>query len=449
MANATTEVALASPEKRLFISLLTRDIPLIDAFLDLIDNSINSAMAGIADKLKDAESYATVLSEPVKGKLPKIELKISEDRVEISDNSTGISLSAAKNHVFKFGRGAGTGDKNDRLSVYGVGLKRAIFKIGNRIKIESDHIEAGFDMNLNVEKWEQDKRQPWVIDINPRNKAQAGSTYTKIEIKDLYADVKRRINDGVFVGELRDKIQQAYAFFIDQVVEVFINDEKIAKPDFTMGNNTASDKFKKDGVECVVIAGIGVPDSRGFFVDKTAGWSIFCNGRNVVFADKSGLTGWSGGPELPLFQPKHRPFKGVVIFVSSDPELLPWTTTKSAINRESGVWQEARKRMVTVGKEITGVLDRRYDNDGTSISSSGVKDLAGQQTTLLKISTTKIRTFATAKAKEPDTIRIQFDAEIDQVEAVRDYLRKPSMSGSDVGRHVFAYFLKNRAGYDG
>jgi hypothetical protein len=30
----------ASPEKRLFISLLTRDIPLIAAFLDLIDNSV-------------------------------------------------------------------------------------------------------------------------------------------------------------------------------------------------------------------------------------------------------------------------------------------------------------------------------------------------------------------------------------------------------------------------
>jgi hypothetical protein len=446
---AASDTALASPEKRLFISLLTRDIPLIDAFLDLIDNSINSAMAGIAEKLKDAESYATILSKPVKRELPKIELKIDGDEVRISDNSTGISLNAAKNHVFKFGREAGSGDKNDRLSVYGVGLKRAIFKIGNKISIDSDHKESGFSMSLNVEKWEQDKRQPWTIDINARAPTQAGNTGTVIRIKDLYPDVKRRINDGIFIGELRDKIQRAYAFFIDQVVQVFVNDERIEKPDFTMGSNTASDKFKIDGVECVVIAGIGEPDSRGYFVDKTAGWSVFCNGRNVIFADKSGLTGWTGAPELPLFQPKHRPFKGIVIFVSADPELLPWTTTKSAINRESGIWQEARKRMVAVGKEITGVLDRRYDNDGTSISTSGVKDLAGKQTNLLKISTTKTRTFEMSKAKEPETIRVQFDAEIEQVEAVRDYLRKPSMSGSDVGRHTFAYFLKNRVGYGG
>jgi hypothetical protein len=37
-------LADASPEKRLFISLITRDIPLVAAFLDLVDNSINAAV---------------------------------------------------------------------------------------------------------------------------------------------------------------------------------------------------------------------------------------------------------------------------------------------------------------------------------------------------------------------------------------------------------------------
>jgi hypothetical protein len=37
-------LADARPEKRLFISLITRDISLIDACLDLTDNSINAAL---------------------------------------------------------------------------------------------------------------------------------------------------------------------------------------------------------------------------------------------------------------------------------------------------------------------------------------------------------------------------------------------------------------------
>ncbi|MEL0156366.1 hypothetical protein, partial [Sphingopyxis sp.] len=53
----------ASAEKRLFISLLTRDIPLVAAFLDLIDNSINSAIEPFSDKLKTAADYLAVLDD--------------------------------------------------------------------------------------------------------------------------------------------------------------------------------------------------------------------------------------------------------------------------------------------------------------------------------------------------------------------------------------------------
>jgi hypothetical protein len=52
----------ASPEKRLFISLITRDISLIDAFLDIIDNSINSALEPLADRLRTADDYEKLLT---------------------------------------------------------------------------------------------------------------------------------------------------------------------------------------------------------------------------------------------------------------------------------------------------------------------------------------------------------------------------------------------------
>lgn len=440
--------ASASPEKRLFIHLLTRDISLADAFLDLLDNSINSLLAGAASSLRTAEDYVRLLSKKQSKDLAEIRLSITPTKIEIQDNSGGISFESARDFVFRFGRVAGERDKSDRLSVYGVGLKRAIFKIGNKIAIESNHQKGGFSLDLNVQKWETDPRQPWVIDIESRDSVAQADAGTKISISQLYPEVSRRVGDGLFLFELKERIQKTYEFFLSKLVRIFINNEEVTPFGLLIGSNAASDGFVEKGVACSIIAGIGIPDSRGFFVDDKAGWSIFCNGRAVIFADKTALTGWTGPVELPLFQPKHRPFVGLVFFVSADPEMLPWTTTKSAINRESDVWQEARRRMVSVGKQVTTVLDRRYTNDGTGMSRGDVKALGGKETSALNASTLKPQKFEVRKTPEPETIRIQYDAEVRHIDAIRAYLRRRTMSGSDVGRHTFSYFLKNRVGFD-
>ena len=96
----------ASPEKRLFISLITRDIPLVVAFLDLIDNSINAAVEPAADKLVTARDYNRVLNDVRVKPVVDITLKVGADQVEIKDTAPGISAKVATEHVFKFGRAA-------------------------------------------------------------------------------------------------------------------------------------------------------------------------------------------------------------------------------------------------------------------------------------------------------------------------------------------------------
>ena len=99
------------------------------------------------------------------------------------------------------------------------------------------------------------------------------------------------------------------------------------------------------------------------------------------------------GSGLPIYQPKHRPFFGTVFFVSSDPEELPWTTTKSSINEESSIWQEARREMVTVGRIITGFLDKRYTEDGTEIAPFELQSVSGDPVKMLVAAAAKQRTF--------------------------------------------------------
>jgi hypothetical protein len=282
--------AKANPEKRFFISLLTRDIPLVAAFLDIIDNSINAAVEPYSSCLESAQDYLAVLADETVNPSVTISVKASTDKVEISDTAGGIDAKTAAEHVFKFGRGDDEGHPGDRLSVYGIGLKRAMFKLGNRIVMRSDHINGGFDMDLNVSAWAQEKSQPWTFAIKPRHPARASDCGTTIQVTELYDDVKRRVADGVFEGQLRDNISKTYAYYLAKFVEIKLNDHKVEGVNIGLGVNNSSEHFEFDGVSCLIAAGIGTPEGNAYR-DRSSGWFVFCNGRAVVSADKIQLTG--------------------------------------------------------------------------------------------------------------------------------------------------------------
>ncbi|WP_287361765.1 ATP-binding protein [Mesorhizobium sp.] len=129
--------AKAHAEKRLFISLLTRDISLADAFLDLLDNSINAAVKATGLQEGNAADYVALLTKPAKPRFT-IQIEFDGTKVAISDDCGGISSEDASTKVFVFGA-EDESHLDDRLSVYGIGLKRAMFKLGNQIDMESQH----------------------------------------------------------------------------------------------------------------------------------------------------------------------------------------------------------------------------------------------------------------------------------------------------------------------
>jgi Histidine kinase-, DNA gyrase B-, and HSP90-like ATPase len=432
-------LADARPEKRLFISLITRDISLIDAFLDLIDNSINAALEPLAEHLKTADDYQRLLANSrIKPKV-EIDISVGAARIVVTDNASGISAETAEKHVFKFGRDTPQESELDRLSVYGIGLKRAMFKCGNRINIISDHKDGGFGLELNVAKWAKDKKEPWTFEIEKRSpKAKTG---TRIVISELHDDVLRRIDDGLFLSQLRERISRTYSIFIGRVVEITLRGQQIPKESFEIGKNHATERWKTGNVSCNVTAGIAISQGKRFR-DSNAGWFIFCNGRAVLYADKSPVTGW-GGAGLPIFQPKHRPFLGTVYFVSTNVEELPWTTTKATVNEESAIWQEAKRHMVKVGRVITSFLDKRYTEGGTEFSPEDLQDASQGAVSVLTAAVAKERAFSPPKKPPPKEIRIQYYAKVRDIDKIENHLRRPGMGGSEVGRYTFDYFLKN------
>ncbi len=68
-----------------------------------------------------------------------IDLQINATQVVISDNASGISADDLEKRVLRFGQRA---DRTHGIGFYGVGLNRALFKLGAKIRLETDDKKA-------------------------------------------------------------------------------------------------------------------------------------------------------------------------------------------------------------------------------------------------------------------------------------------------------------------
>ena len=245
----------ANPEKRLFISLLTRDIPIRAAFLDLIDNSVNAAVESFSDRLTTADDFVEVLGDENVKPNTDIQLRITEREVKIVDNAPGIALDVATHHVFKFGRSSDDVSDSDRLSVYGLGLKRAFFKLGRKVKIISDHVDGGFELDLDVAKWARDRSMPWQFELVPRDPTIREQCGTTIVVTRLHKETKKRLEDGLFESQLKESIERTYAYFLTKFVRISVNGKNISPKNLNVGSNNATERFSRNGVTCTITGG--------------------------------------------------------------------------------------------------------------------------------------------------------------------------------------------------
>lgn len=171
--NSAFETIQAYPTKNFFIKTLTRDILLEDSILDLLDNCIDGI---IRHKLFDTEDK----SKPYKGKWAKITIK--ENYFSISDNCGGIEKDLAIKSAFLFGKSSDHEFNGDQtIGMYGIGMKRAIFKIGNTAKVTSQTNEDSYIVKIDNE-WMGSKE--WTLKLI-QHTPKLNEPGTLIEISDL------------------------------------------------------------------------------------------------------------------------------------------------------------------------------------------------------------------------------------------------------------------------
>ena len=143
----------ATPTKEFFVNMITKDISLEDCLLDLIDNCLD----GVRRKVENLENKQLYESFHAK-------LEIKPNKFVIKDNCGGISIENAINYAFHFGRRSDAPDEADSsIGLYGIGMKRAILKIGKNISIVSSTEEEAFLCTISVEEWL--RHDKWEFDM--------------------------------------------------------------------------------------------------------------------------------------------------------------------------------------------------------------------------------------------------------------------------------------------
>ncbi|MEW6444243.1 MAG: ATP-binding protein [bacterium] len=435
--------------------MFTRDIKLVDCILDLIDNSIDGLIRVRKVPLSTISGSIFKRSSGDKkreGDLPAIDLEFDETRFEIRDNCGGIDYDFATKDAFNFGPSSRQSKKYRYLGAYGVGMKRALFKLGDHFEIQSATTENGFRVELDVAEWiaRDDTLEDWKIPIKKTNPAKAASRAgTSISITRLHKEVGMRFGDTTLHNDLEKAVSRTYAFFLDKYVRVRINGVPV-KP-FSLpvgrpaGGKASFEKLNLDGVRVTIISTLASYADNERPKRENSGWYIVCNGRTVLGADTSDVSGW-GVPPMPQWVSKYTSFVGFVFFESEDPLLLPWTTTKRNLNEESMIYQRVKNRMAVSARPVLSFLSRKYPSDSDEkpyerevakhVERASISTISRPGPSTFTIPPVRVRSAKT-------TISVQYDAERADVEKIKKALRNPRMTAREIGEYTFQYFLRN------
>jgi hypothetical protein len=123
-------------------------------------------------------------------------------------------------------------------------------------------------------------------------------------------------------------------------------------------------RFRTEYVSVEIIAGMAgsppetlEPDEADI-KDSRSGWFVVCNGRIVLAADKSAVSGW-GTDGWPKWHPQYEGILGLVIFASENAKLLPLTTTKRSVDSSSAVYRAVMPYMREASKDWIGYTNVR------------------------------------------------------------------------------------------
>lgn len=405
------ELINAEPTKELFIDTLVKDVSITEAVLDLVDNAIDGYQCQEYTDRKE------------------IKVNMRKQSFEIWDNCGGISADFARDVVFRFGVVRERGKHS--LGVYGIGLKRSMFKIGSDITFGSDDLKNYFRVKIDLEEWK--KSPDWSHEFAELSNSK-GTAFTKLYITELHDEVQAEFKSERFKTELYDRISRTYFLFMEENVDIYLNETKITPLELQIGFSEevepANKSFEMNRVKVKLTAGAH-PDYHD------PGWYIFCNNRLIIRGDTTSLTGW-GNRGVPQYHNKYNRFKGFAYLDSDNPRDLPWTTAKNHIDTSSPIYVALVDEMQNMTQQYTTYMTKAYPTEKEERIG---KEILGELQTKSVREITQTQDF---KAREiprtPEFTTISYMKQKTETDRLKKCMGNRYMTNKALGERTFDYY---------
>ena len=336
--------------------MLTRDIKLEEAILDLLDNCVDGILRSEgATNAHKKKPYAGFWAE----------IKFDKESFSIADNCGGIPW-GLHDYAFRMGRAPDRPvDVPGTVGAYGIGMKRAIFKMGTRCLISTQNGEDAYDVDIQPD-WTANENL-WLIPVRASRKSmrEDGTTIVVDTLNPTISDAFGK--DGKsFKSDIEGMIATHYSFIIDKGFQVRINGDlvKPRAPRLIFDRNVRGPRNQRirpfifktstEGVEVFLAVGFTRPipsqdeiaseQATKKYSSQDAGWTVICNGRAVLYCDRTEVTGW-GEAGVPRYHTQFIAISGIVEFKSSIAWKLPTTTTKRGIDASSPLYLQIKNKM--------------------------------------------------------------------------------------------------------
>ena len=436
---------VGNPTKELFAFILTRDLSLIDAINDLIDNCIDGAR-----RLKPKGNYDGLF----------ITIKFNKNSFSIDDNCGGIPIETARKYAFRFGRPKDMPETEYSVGQFGVGMKRAFFKIGKSFYVESKSSNSEFAIAVDIDDWLKQKDsngdEDWSFEFNEdfkeNIKIPEKKRGTKIEITPVRKEISNVLKTDYFADDLVKEVETKQMENIYNGINIKINGRKLKckRPEFKVSSKIKIAEYEtiiEKKIKLKILCGLGDP------IYDLGGWYIFCNNRLLLGPEQTALTGWTGGGGGGVARYHHQycEFRGIVYFEAENSFNLPWNTAKNDIDANASSFLIARGKMIEMMKPVIKLLnfahsDRQSNPDGSEKQHKPYVDLI-KKTKPIQLEDLKKSNFSKKfvvpdlKVKTPKEklVTISYKKPKEVVDRVKKVMGKKS--NADIGEATFDYYV--------
>ena len=437
----------ASATKAFFVDMLVRDISVDAAILDLIDNAVDAAYRHSGGTNDFSTYHVKVIANP--------------DQFSITDDCGGISIADAQDNVFRFGRPPGY-EPATRIGQFGIGLKRAVFRLGRQFKVDSSTTERRFTVEVDVADWGKNSSD-WTFPMRILG-APTDSAGTTVTVEDLHMSVRQQFERDGYAHGMLQEIAVRYEPVLAGGLSITLNGQApdMREHALLQGTGVTPEHFEENievegqKVHLRIVAGIG-PKRQ----PRMSGWYVYCNGRLVLKADRTSLTGWGtadvdGKSGIPAWHNQYGRFYGFVFFDSDYPAALPWATTKTEIDESNEAYRFARRKMQNIIRSFATYTnaEKQELEDFEASDGSVPKTIAEALDSADFISITNIAMEPPSKFSVPRRsasaligqrmANIQFKAEEERVEKLKQAL--DVRTNRQIGEIAFAQLYQEEIG---